>query len=542
MTTEKRCTDCKTTKPISEFNKNKSENDGYAHICKECRKVRSRERYEKNKDVILQKNAERRKDNPEPSRRAARESQRRSRERARQEPAVCQRCGVSMEKIKHSHNKFCAECKVQNQKDAIAAYYLENRQSILDWNREYAKDESRNANRRKNYENYKSRHATEIVLKRKERLAKIKDDPEYIASRLASSLKHRSERGTTSKEHILHLYKWQEGCCYYCNREIPKGFRTRQMDHIVPIALGGSADPKNIALACHECNSVSQKGAHLLEREWEPVSLNDSHTIYSPIRKMIAAELEEYGITISWEDDVLIANGVRIHALSTFWASERYLPNASEIIEELEGVILYDYEWMNRQDAWLNVLLAKCGACETIAARKTTVSEIDFEEAKAFVSKYHIQGFLNSTLYVGLHYKENLVGVATFSLKQDQWELNRLVFSGRVVGGFGKLLAYFTRNYQNGKKLLSYVDPRHGDGKSYLKLGFKPRGETPQPMYFYATPDGLYHRLSGSQGRMERDADYFEKALPEVLLNKINGRYRVYGKRQLRFVLAPASY
>ena len=114
---------------------------------------------------------------------------------------------------------------------------------------------------------------------------------------------------------------------------------------------------------------------------------------------------------------------------------------------------------------------------------------------------------------------------------------NKPCFRRHKIGGFGKLLAYFTRNYQNGKKLLSYVDPRHGDGKSYLKLGFKPRGETPQPMYFYATPDGLYHRLSGSQGRMERDADYFEKALPEVLLNKINGRYRVYGKRQLRFVL-----
>ncbi len=542
MTTEKRCTDCKTTKPISEFNKNKSENDGYAHICKECRKVRSRERYEKNKDTILQKNAERRKENPEPSRRAARESKRRSRERARQEPTVCQQCGVVMERIKHKHNKICPECMYKNQLARNAAYNAEHAEEIALKKKEYFARPETKAQKKAYYDKRMMTIGTDVNRKRREYMATLRTNENHIAARLAASLKHRSERGTTSKEHILHLYKWQEGCCYYCNREIPKGFRTRQMDHIVPIALGGSADPKNIALACHECNSVSQKGARLLEREWEPVSLNEGHTIYSPIRKLVASELAEHGVEVSWEDDVLIANGVRIHALSTFWASERYLPNAAEIIEELEGVILYDYEWMTRKYAWMNVLLAKCGVCEKIPARKTTVSEIDFDDAKAFVSKYHIQGFLNSTLYVGLRYKENLVGVATFSLKQDQWELNRLVFSGRVVGGFGKLLAYFTRNYQNGKKLLSYVDPRHGDGKSYLKLGFKPRGETPQPMYFYATPEGLYHRLSGSQGRMERDADYFEKALPEALLNKINGRYRVYGKRQLRFMLTPASH
>ena len=542
MTTEKRCTDCKTTKPISEFNKNKSENDGYAHICKECRKVRSRERYEKNKDTILQKNAERRKENPEPSRKAARESKRRSRERARQEPAVCQQCGVVMERIKYKHNKLCLDCRLKNRKAHWDVYYKEHRSDILQWNKEYAMTENGQANRKKNYENYQARHASEIQKKRKELLASRKDDENYVAARLAGSLTTRSERGTTPKEHITHLLKWQEGHCYYCNREVPKDNRSRHMDHVVPIALGGSADPKNIVLACKDCNSMGQKGAHLLEREWEPVNLNEGHAIYSPIRKMIAAKLEEYGITISWDDNVLIGNGVHIHALSTFWASERYLPNAADVIEELEGVILYDYEWMTRQTAWLNVLLAKCGVCEKIPARKTTVSEIDFDEAKAFVGKNHIQGFLNSTLYVGLRYKETLVGVATFSLKQDQWELNRLVFSGRVVGGFGKLLAYFTKNYQGDKKLLSYVDPRHGDGKSYLKMGFKPRGETPQPMYFYATPEGLYHRLSGSQGRMERDADYFEKALPEALLNKINGRYRVYGKRQLRFMLTPASH
>ncbi len=60
MSDTKRCTDCKTDLPISEFNKNKSEKDGHTHVCKSCRKTRSKTRYEGNKTTILEKNAARR--------------------------------------------------------------------------------------------------------------------------------------------------------------------------------------------------------------------------------------------------------------------------------------------------------------------------------------------------------------------------------------------------------------------------------------------------------------------------------------------------
>ncbi len=542
MTTEKRCTDCKTTKPISEFNKNKSEKDGYTHVCKACRKVRSKKRYEEKRDEILEANEARRKENPEPSRRAARESKRRSRERGRQEKTACRRCGVSMEKIKYSHNKFCLDCRLQNRKDHYEKYYNDNRLSILQWNREYAASEIGQANRKKNYENYIIRNASEIQKKRREQRDLRKNDENYIAARLACSLTNRSERGTTPKEHITHLFKWQEGCCYYCSRMIPKGFRTRHMDHIIPIALGGSANPRNIALACNECNSMAQKGAQLLEREWQPVCLNDGHTIYSPIRKEIANVLSENGIDVVWNGEAILANGVIIHALSTFWASERYLPNAAEVIEELDGIIIYDYEWLYKKESWLNVILARCGVYDKETCSKYIVSDINFEDAKQFLNRYHVDGFVNGTVHIGLFRDEELIGVATFSLKDMNWELNRMAFSYNRKENVKCLLNYFIENKLDYGKLIVYADPRYEYSYTYLSNGFIEKGETPQPMYFYATPEGLYHRLSGSQGRMERDADYFEKALPEVLLNKINGRYRVYGKRQLRFMLAPASY
>ena len=50
---KKKCSTCKTVKDISEFNKNKSKNDGYNTICRECSKIKSKEYYTKNKDKHL---------------------------------------------------------------------------------------------------------------------------------------------------------------------------------------------------------------------------------------------------------------------------------------------------------------------------------------------------------------------------------------------------------------------------------------------------------------------------------------------------------
>ena len=89
----KRCSKCRTLKPLSEFNKRKASPDGYTYKCKVCEKatakmnyhkrkkrlggnkyyqdhkdeikMKSREYYEKNKEHLLRKNKEYRQKNPE---------------------------------------------------------------------------------------------------------------------------------------------------------------------------------------------------------------------------------------------------------------------------------------------------------------------------------------------------------------------------------------------------------------------------------------------------------------------------------------------
>lgn len=41
--------------------------------------------------------------------------------------------------------------------------------------------------------------------------------------------------------------------CRYCGRSAPDVALT--VDHVVPVALGGSDDPGNLVTACRDCNS-----------------------------------------------------------------------------------------------------------------------------------------------------------------------------------------------------------------------------------------------------------------------------------------------
>lgn len=44
-----------------------------------------------------------------------------------------------------------------------------------------------------------------------------------------------------------------QGVCYYCEQKFPPGELT--MDHVIPIARGGTSSKKNCVPCCKECNN-----------------------------------------------------------------------------------------------------------------------------------------------------------------------------------------------------------------------------------------------------------------------------------------------
>lgn len=73
---------------------------------------------------------------------------------------------------------------------------------------------------------------------------------------LAHVRNRRARLRTVEGEHaaadIEHQHAAQQGLCFYCRADLAAtGYH---VDHVVPLARGGSNGPENIALACPRCN------------------------------------------------------------------------------------------------------------------------------------------------------------------------------------------------------------------------------------------------------------------------------------------------
>lgn len=149
-----------------------------------------------------------------------------------------------------------------------------------------------------------------------------------------------------------------------------------------------------------------------------------------------------------------------------------------------------------------------------VAARKCTVKEITKTEAKDFLTKYHIQGFVSSTLYTGAFYNNELIAVMCFkngNIKNDSWELVR--FAGktgyRLQGVGGKMFSYFISK-ESPNSVVSFADRRWtlwADNNLYTKLGFKLEKICPPDYKYYNDKVDKYkriHKMSFSKKELAR--------------------------------------
>lgn len=113
-----------------------------------------------------------------------------------------------------------------------------------------------------------------------------------------------------------------------------------------------------------------------------------------------------------------------------------------------------------------------------IAGRKCIIKKIDKEICESFLEKYHIQGFVSSTVYLGAYYNNKLIAAMSFLNENDNnWNLTRFVSDYNYIccGVGGKLFKYFVNNY-NPIEVKTFADRRwtiNEIDNMYIKLGFK---------------------------------------------------------------------
>ena len=180
-----------------------------------------------------------------------------------------------------------------------------------------------------------------------------------------------------------------------------------------------------------------------------------------------------------------------------YWHSERagkaenYHLNKTKICNDrgVRLIQIFEDEWYFKRNIIQSRIKNILGVTPyKIFARKCEIKKIERSLCEKFLEKYHLQGKDNSSVRLGLFYKNRLVAVMTFGKprfnKKFSWELIRYatLSNFNIVGGAGKLLNYFKLNYSG--SIITYADRRWSEGNLYKKLGFDFKGYT-KPNYFY---------------------------------------------------------
>lgn len=204
--TEKQCPRCEQIKSLGEFNRQRSQKDGYSTYCHLCRKARYQEDIDRN-------------------RARGREYYRRNKEAIRKRHLA-----------RYSQHKD--EINAKN-----LEYYKKHREEINAAIRtRYATDTE-----------YRNRAREKANIRHRER---YQNDPEYRIRSIACSVKYTNlKRGASTAEIVDRqaIIERDKATCYICgigsltDSEI-------HLDHVIPLSKGGPHIPDNIRVTCISCN------------------------------------------------------------------------------------------------------------------------------------------------------------------------------------------------------------------------------------------------------------------------------------------------
>jgi len=234
-----------------------------------------------------------------------------------------------------------------------------------------------------------------------------------------------------------------------------------------------------------------------------------------------------------------------------YWHSELNKPNnyhkdKSNMCEEknIQLIHIWEDDWIYKQDIIKSMILNKLKKTPNkFFARKCEIKEIkDNKLLKDFLNENHIQGFIGSSIKLGLFYDDELVSLMIFGKKrkfmnskskEGEYELLRFCnkLNTNVIGGASKLFKYFIKNYSF-TEITTYADRSHSQGKLYETLGFNFISKT-EPNYFYIINKIRKHRFSFRKDVLVKEGYDPNKTEHEIMLER--KIYKIYNAGNLKF-------
>ena len=190
---------------------------------------------------------------------------------------------------------------------------------------------------------------------------------------------------------------------------------------------------------------------------------------------------KELDIVIPERKIAIEFNGLYWHANDKF----RHITKKTTAKEAGYKLIqFFEDEWYYKRNICESIIRSKLGVCDKVYARNTSIKKVPSKEAREFLEKTHIQGFVPGTHY-GLYDNQGLVSIMSIGKNRFSSGVELLRFSNKInttiVGGFSKLLSYVKQEIN--QEILSYADLRFSDGDIYEKFGTYIK--TTDPGYFW---------------------------------------------------------
>ncbi len=286
-------------------------------------------------------------------------------------------------------------------------------------------------------------------------------------------------------------------------------------------------------IICSECNPINKQHSHGEKEIYEYVSTLTKNVIENDRKLLGKKELDVY----------MPSHNVGIEYNGLYWHSELYYDKNYHLNKtkecEKQGVSLihvFEDEWLYKPNIVKSIIKNKIGFIDKkIYARKCKIKEISAELSRKFLNENHIQGYVNSSIKLGLFYEDELVSIMTFGSlrkalgskhKSGHWEMLRFCnkLNHSIIGGSSKLFKSFIENYTP-IEVVSYSDNRWFNGDMYKKLGFNFISET-KPNYYYIIKGVRENRFKHRKDQLIKNGFDSNKTEHEIMLEQ--GFYRIY--------------
>ena len=287
---------------------------------------------------------------------------------------------------------------------------------------------------------------------------------------------------------------------------------------------------------CPECYPYIYSGTSVLENEVYDFckslsidAIRNNSDVIPPFEIDIYIPSSKYGIEVNglyWHSEINGKKNKKYHLKKTTMCKDSGI-NLIHIFED---------EWLNKQEIVKSIIKNKLNKnVERIFARNCEINRVENDQAKNFLEKNHIQGYIKSKIHIGLYYHKELISIISMGTprfsKKHNFEILRFCtrINTNVLGGFSKMYKWFLKESEN-ISVVTYSDLRFGTGNVYLKNGFKFLNQTP-PSYFYINKnrgDSRFSRMRFQKHKLDKLLETFDPNLTAWQNMQLNGYDRIW--------------